>query len=63
VLARKLGTRLGYEISTINAEPGVVMYLDDAPLATISFETDGESITALYTVLNPNILHGLSRAN
>ena len=30
-----------------------------APLATVSFESDGESITALYTVLNPEKLHGL----
>ncbi len=48
---------------TINGEPGLVMYLDGAPLATTSFETDGESITALYTVLNPNKLRGLSSLN
>ena len=59
VLARKLGTRLRTEILTINGEPGLVMYLDGAPLATISFETDGASITALYTVLNPKKLQRL----
>ncbi len=63
VLAKKLGTRLRKEILTINGEPGLVMYLDGAPLATISFETDGESITALYTVLNPQKLHRLSSVN
>lgn len=57
LLAQKLGTRLRKEILTINGEPGLVMYLDDAPLATVSFETDGSSITALYTVLNPEKLH------
>ena len=61
VLAKKLGPRLQNELLTINGEPGVVMYLDGAPLATISFETDGESITALYTILNPQKLHRLSR--
>ncbi len=61
VLARKLGTRLRKEILTINGEPGLVMYLDGAPLATVSFGTDGNSITALYTVLNPQKLHGFSR--
>lgn len=63
VLARKLGTRLRNEILTINGEPGLVMYLDGAPLATVCFETDGDSITALYTVLNPNKLHRLSSRN
>lgn len=61
VLAKKLDTRLRKEIMTINGEPAMVMYLDGAPLATVSFQTDGNSITALYTVLNPNKLHSLSR--
>jgi hypothetical protein len=38
------------------------MYIDGAPLATVSFATDGESITAIYTVLNPEKLRGLSSA-
>ena len=62
VLARKLGARLRSEVVTINGEPGLAMYLDGAPLATVSFETNGESITGLYTVLNPEKLRGLSRA-
>lgn len=56
LLAKKLGTRLQTEIVRINGEPGLVMYLDGALLAATSFETDGESITALYTVLNPQKL-------
>ena len=63
MLAKKLGTRIRQEIRTINGEPGVVMYLDGAPLATISFATDGHSITAIYTVLNPHKLHGLAKTN
>ena len=63
VLAKKLGSRLRKEIVTINGEPGLVMYLDGAPLATVAFETDGTSITALYTVLNPHKLHRLSGVN
>lgn len=63
VLAKKLGARLRKEILTINGETGVVMYVDGSPLATISFETDGNSITALYSVLNPNKLHWLSSVN
>ena len=56
LLAKRLGTRLRKEILTINGEPGLVMYLDGAPLAVTSFVTDGDSITALYTVLNPKKL-------
>lgn len=63
LLAKKLGTRLRKEILTINGESGLVMYLDGAPLATTSFETDGKAITALYTVLNPQKLHRLPRIN
>lgn len=62
LLAKKLGTRIRKEILTINGEPGLVMYLDGAPLATVSFATDGASITALYTVLNPRKLHALPRS-
>lgn len=63
LLAKKLGARLRKEIVMINGEPGVVMYLDGVPFATISFATDGASITALYTILNPQKLHRLSRVN
>jgi RNA polymerase sigma-70 factor (ECF subfamily) len=61
LLSRKLGTRLRKEIFTINGEPGLVMYRDGVPFATVSFATDGDTITDLYTVLNPNKLHGLSK--
>jgi len=63
LLAKKLGTRLRKEILIINGEPGLVMYLDGSPLATVSFATDGASITALYTVLNPQKLHALPHVN
>jgi RNA polymerase sigma-70 factor, ECF subfamily len=63
VLAKKFGTRLRKKIVTINGEPGLFMYLDGKILLTTSFEIDGNSITALYTVLNPQKLHGLSVTN
>ena len=63
LLGKKLGTRLRKEVLTINGEPGLVMYLDSKLFATVSFETDGSSITALYTVLNPEKLHTFSRVN
>lgn len=63
LLAQKLGSRLRTTILTINGEPGLAMYLDGAPLATVSFDTDGNSIKALYTVLNPQKLRRLSSIN
>ena len=63
LLAQKLGTRLRKEVLTINGAPGLAMYLDGTPLATVSFEAEGDSITALYTVLNPRKLHALSSTN
>ena len=63
VLGKKLGPRLRKRIVTINGEPGLALYLDEVPFATVSFETDGGSITALYTVLNPHKLHELPVTN
>jgi RNA polymerase sigma-70 factor (ECF subfamily) len=63
LLAKKLGTRLRKQIVTINGEPGLVMYLDGALFATVSFATDNNSITALYTVLNPKKLRRLTVTN
>jgi RNA polymerase sigma-70 factor (ECF subfamily) len=59
VLARKLGARLTQAILHINGEPGLVFFIDGAPFSVISFETDGRSILALYTVLNPEKLKGI----
>jgi RNA polymerase sigma-70 factor (ECF subfamily) len=59
VLARKLGTRLTQTIIPINGEPGLVSYLDGVPFSATSFETDGSSILALYSVLNPEKLQGI----
>jgi RNA polymerase sigma-70 factor (ECF subfamily) len=59
VLARKLGARLSHSILSINGEPGLATFLDGAPFSAISFETDGRSILAVYTILNPEKLKGL----
>ncbi|HEY2782017.1 MAG TPA: RNA polymerase sigma-70 factor [Steroidobacteraceae bacterium] len=49
-------SRLTYRIVNINGEPGLLMYVDDKAFSTISIETDGERILAVYTVLNPDKL-------
>ena len=59
VLARRLGRRLTQSVLPINGEPGLVTFLDGNPLSAISFETDGRSILAVYTVLNPEKLKGI----
>jgi RNA polymerase sigma-70 factor (ECF subfamily) len=60
VLARKFRGRMAQTILTINGEPGLVTFLDGAPLTATSFETDGRRILALYNVLNPEKLRGVA---
>jgi RNA polymerase sigma-70 factor (ECF subfamily) len=59
VVARKLGGRLTQAILPINGEPGLVTFVDGTPFSATSFETDGDSILALYNVLNPEKLRGI----
>jgi RNA polymerase sigma-70 factor (ECF subfamily) len=59
VLARKFRGRMAQTIITVNGEPGLVTFLDGAPLTVTSFETDGRSILALYNILNPEKLRGV----
>jgi RNA polymerase sigma-70 factor, ECF subfamily len=59
VLARKLGGRLTQSILPVNGELGLVTFIDGAPFSAISFETDGRTILAVYTILNPEKLKGL----
>ena len=60
VLARKLGRRFTQSVLNINGEPGLVGYLDGVPFSAMAFETDGRSILALYNILNPEKLKGIS---
>jgi RNA polymerase sigma-70 factor (ECF subfamily) len=53
---RRYLSRLTYRVININGEPGLLMYVDDTAFSTISIETDGERILAVYTVLNPDKL-------
>ncbi|MDF2115429.1 RNA polymerase sigma factor SigJ [Roseiarcaceae bacterium H3SJ34-1] len=45
VVERRLGV--------INGESGILTFVDDALISTLSFETRGERITAIYQVYNP----------
>lgn len=44
----------------INGRPGCVFFLDHAPDTAMTLETDGERITAIYAVRNPEKLARLS---
>lgn len=56
VVARRLGARADMRIAIVNGEPGVVRTLDGLIDTVISVVTDGERITALYSVRNPEKL-------
>jgi RNA polymerase sigma-70 factor, ECF subfamily len=59
VLARKFGPRMTQVVLPINGELGVLTYLDGAPLSATCFETQRQSIKAVYSILNPEKLKGL----
>jgi RNA polymerase sigma-70 factor (ECF subfamily) len=52
--------RLAYRLVSINGEPGLLVCVDGKPKSTMSIETDGERILAVYTVLNPDKLKGIA---
>jgi RNA polymerase sigma-70 factor (ECF subfamily) len=53
---RRYLSQLTHSIVNINGEPGLLMYVSGKAISTISIETDGERILAVYTVLNPDKL-------
>ncbi len=61
ITTRRNSGRLTQTILPINGEPGLVTFLDGVPFSATSFETDGRSILALYSVLNPEKLKGIGR--
>jgi RNA polymerase sigma-70 factor (ECF subfamily) len=55
-LERKYGGLTTYRIVELNGQPAVASYYGNVLVATTSYETDGERITAVYRVLNPDKL-------
>jgi RNA polymerase sigma-70 factor (ECF subfamily) len=45
-----------YRLARLNGEPAVVQYVGDRVFAATFCETDGERLTALYRVMNPEKL-------
>ncbi|MBT9444864.1 MAG: RNA polymerase sigma factor SigJ [Hyphomonadaceae bacterium] len=59
-LMRKFGGGFRVEPRTINGALGLVLFLDDMIDQTLSIESDGERIIAIYAVRNPEKLARLS---
>lgn len=59
---RQLGARLQWRMARINGEPGLMRYVDGTLNAVLSFTTDGQRITGIYTVMNPDKLAGIGGA-
>ena len=49
-------SRLSHRIVSINGEPGLLMLVDGTPMSSMSFDTDGKRIYAVFSVLNPDKL-------
>jgi len=58
----RLGDRISYRLVTINGEAGVLRYIDGQLESAQAFATDGERITAIYAVRNPDKLAGIIAA-
>ena len=55
-LAIKYGEHFTHRIVRLNGEPAVLEYLSGHLFAATFCETDGERLTAMYRVLNPEKL-------
>ena len=53
---RNYGERLQYRVATVNGEPGLLRYVDGQLESVQAIVTDGERITAIYVVRNPDKL-------
>lgn len=58
---RQYLSRVTQRVVSINGEAGLLMYLDGRPASAISIDTDGVRILAVYTVLNPDKLKGITQ--
>ncbi|MBE1534279.1 sigma-70 family RNA polymerase sigma factor family protein [Actinomadura algeriensis] len=47
---------LGIDYRTVNGDPSAVLFAGDAPFAVMVLDLDGDHITGIYTVTNPDKL-------
>jgi RNA polymerase sigma-70 factor (ECF subfamily) len=61
-IRNKIPTGLAMNFAYINGAPGLEIYRDGRPFAAYAFEADGERISGVYAVVNPDKLQGLKQA-
>jgi RNA polymerase sigma-70 factor (ECF subfamily) len=49
---------LEFRLVTVNEEPGLAIYYQGKPLSALTIRTDGRKILDVYSILNPDKLHG-----
>lgn len=59
---KRLGSTMTYQLATINGEAGLLRYVDGVLESAQTFDTDGERITAIYAVRNPDKLGAAAAA-
>src|SRR5262249_4547466 len=57
VVFRKLRAVGAAELTTVNGGPGVVFTVAGKPVEVITLAADGEHVSRLYVILNPDKLH------
>ena len=55
------GATFSATVVELNGQPAIATYLDGVLNSTITFDFDGEHITSVYTVVNPDKLEGVAR--
>lgn len=59
-VARKAPTGIEHRHATINGEPAIVAWVSGQPYATLSVDVEDGRIAAVYQVMNPDKLQGLT---
>jgi RNA polymerase sigma-70 factor, ECF subfamily len=62
-IAVKYGSGFSYRVVRLNGEPAVLEYLSGYLFAATFCDTDGERLSAMYRVLNPEKLRHVAAAN
>ncbi len=58
----KIPADLNVKFTSVNGTPGLALYAGGRPFAAYAIETEGEKISAVYAVLNPDKLQGMNQA-
>ena len=59
-IARRYQGRVTYQVAPIRGEAGLIIRLDGRLDSILSIDTDGMRILAVYNILNPQKLQGIT---